>query len=69
MKKLLFPVFLPATLLSCDNESGDLKYSETISGGCAVNNCLCYYTYNFKFSGNANSYKYNVGGSNLNFIV
>ena len=33
-------------------------------GSC---NCICYYTYNFKFSGNADFYKYHVSGSSLNF--
>jgi hypothetical protein len=31
-------------------------------------NCLCYYTFNFIFSGSADSYKYHISGSNLNFI-
>ena len=41
-----------------------IKIITTQMGVC---NCLGYYTYNFKFSGNANSYKYHVSGSNLNF--
>jgi hypothetical protein len=41
-----------------------IKILPTQIGLC---NCICYYTYNFKYSGNANSYKYHVSGSNLNF--
>ena len=41
-----------------------IKIMTTQVGLC---NCICYYTYNFKFSGNANLYKYHVSGSNLNF--
>jgi hypothetical protein len=121
MKKLLFPVLL-AVLFSCNKEPGDLKYSETIPGGCAAGkgtsvgnilesetdrvaytivngnldlfvgfnatccgqysttyeikgdnilieiitiqagecNCICYYTYDFKFNGSCNNYKYQV---------
>lgn len=39
---------------------GDLiliKIQTTHIGLC---NCICYYTYNFKFSGRGNSYKYHV---------
>jgi len=123
MKKLLIPIVLFITFLSCEkNELGNLKYSKTVAGGCFLNkgsslknsqitqtdtvsysftndslnifvgfnatcceefsnsssikgdsivikvmttqiglcNCLCYYTYNFKYSGNAKSYKYHV---------
>jgi hypothetical protein len=35
MKKILFPVLLLAALISCE-KTGDLKYSETIPGGCAL---------------------------------
>lgn len=123
MKKLLVPIVLLITFLSCErHELGNLQYSKTIAGGCFLDkslsiknnqvsttdtvtysiskdslnifvgfnatccgefgnsssikgdsiiikvvtaqiglcNCLCYYTYNFKFSGSANSYKYHV---------
>jgi len=40
----------------------NIKLSQT-----ALCNCICYYTYNFKFSGNTAGYKYHVIGSNLNF--
>jgi hypothetical protein len=130
MRKILISILLLIAFISCDkNEPGNLKYVETIYGGCGLNkgsdqkgiqivqtdtvtysftndslnifvgfnstccsefsnsssikgdsilisilttqiglcNCICYYTYNFKFSGNASSYKYHVSGSNLNF--
>ena len=41
-----------------------IKILTTQVGLC---NCICYYTYNFKFSGEAISYKYHVSGCNLNF--
>jgi hypothetical protein len=130
MRKILFPIVLVITFLSCTkNELGNLKYVNTIQGGCALDkgssfkqeplyksdtltysvtkdslnifvgfnatccseysssslivgdsiiikipttqvglcNCICYYIYNFKYSGNGNFYKYHVSGSNLNF--
>jgi hypothetical protein len=130
MRKILISILLLTAFISCDkNELGNLKYIETIAGGCALEkgsfqkgiqilqtdqvtysftndslnifvgfnatccsefsnsssikgdsilikilttqiglcNCICYYTYNFKFSGNASFYKYHVSGSNLNF--
>lgn len=130
MRKILFPILLLTTFISCDkNELGNLEFAGTIEGGCFLEkgssfkgdplskpdtltysvtndslnifvgfnatccseystssviegdsilikiqtthiglcNCICYYTYNFKFSGIANSYKYHVNGSNLNF--
>jgi hypothetical protein len=36
MKKILFPFILLTALISCDKEPGELKYSETIPGGCAA---------------------------------
>lgn len=36
MKKLLVPFLLAIILISCE-KTGDLKYSETIAGGCALN--------------------------------
>lgn len=36
MKKLLFPIFLLVLSISCDKESGDLKFSEAIPGGCSL---------------------------------
>ncbi|HNW56583.1 MAG TPA: hypothetical protein PLR88_03775 [Bacteroidales bacterium] len=30
-------------------------------------NCICYYTYNFKFSGTGEFYKYHVSGINFDF--
>jgi hypothetical protein len=41
-----------------------IKIITTQPGSC---NCICYYTYNFRFSGNAAFYKYHVSGSNFNF--
>jgi hypothetical protein len=131
MRKILFSVLILTTFMSCDKkESSDLKYVETIAGGCALEkstslknglinqpdtltysltsdslnifvgfnstccskfgtssiikgdsiliriqttqigtcNCICYYTYNFKFSGSADSYKYHVSMDDyLNF--
>ena len=130
MRKLLIPIVLFLIFLSCEKtESGNIKHSKTIAGGCFLDkgsslkksqytqpdtvtysfsndslnlfvgfnatccseyrssssigvdsilikimttqvglcNCLCYYTYNFKYSGNAKFYKYHVSGSNLNF--
>jgi hypothetical protein len=49
---------------SIEGDSILIKIMTTQVGLC---NCLCYYTYNFKYSGNANLYKYHVSGSNLNF--
>jgi hypothetical protein len=42
---------------SIKGDSIIIKVMTTQIGFC---NCLCYYTYNFKFSGNADSYKYHV---------
>jgi hypothetical protein len=53
-----------STSSSIEGDSILIKILTTQVGLC---NCLCYYTYNFKYSGNANSYKYHVSGSNLNF--
>ncbi len=42
-----------------------IKIQTTQPGMC---DCICYYTYNFKFFGNANSYKYSVSVDDyLNF--
>ncbi len=123
MRKILIPMLLFASLISCDkNEPGNLEYAGTIKGGCFLEkgsafkndpfinpdtatysvtndslnifvgfnatccseysasssirgdsilikiqttqpglcNCICYYTYNFKFVGIASSYKYRV---------
>jgi len=49
---------------SIDGDSILIKISTTQVGLC---NCMCYYTYNFKYSGNGTLYKYRVTGSNLNF--
>jgi hypothetical protein len=127
MKKLLLSIFLIVALISCNKGLGDLKYSETIPGGCATDkgtssknslvsqtdkasytivdgnlnlfvgfnatccgqysteydingdtitvkilttqigqcNCICYYTYNFKFIGSGNNYKYEVKIDNI----
>ncbi len=46
---------------------GDSILIKILSTQIGLCNCICYYTYNFKFSGNANFYKYHVSGSNLNF--
>ena len=35
MKKLFIPIFFIAALISCE-KTGDLKFSESISGGCAI---------------------------------
>lgn len=35
MKKLLIPILLIATIISCE-KTGDLKFSEAIPGGCAL---------------------------------
>jgi hypothetical protein len=49
---------------SIERDSILIKILTTQVGLC---NCICYYTYNFKFSGEGVSYKYHVSGSNLNF--
>ena len=36
MKKLFFPVIFLTILISCDKKLGDLEYSKTIPGGCAI---------------------------------
>jgi hypothetical protein len=41
-----------------------IKILTTQPGMC---NCICYYTYNFKFSGTGDFYKYHVSGRNFNF--
>jgi hypothetical protein len=47
---------------------GDSIIIKILSTQIGVCNCLCYYTYNIKFSGNANSYKYRVSiDDHLNF--
>jgi hypothetical protein len=53
-----------STSSSIQGDSILIKILTTQVGLC---NCICYYTYNFKFSGDAISYKYRVSGSNLNF--
>ena len=35
MKKLLIPILFIATMISCE-KTGDLKFSESIPGGCAL---------------------------------
>jgi hypothetical protein len=122
MRKLFIPFFLLAISISCDKELGDLKFSEAVSGGCALFkgtsqnsivlsendratysivegnleifvgfngsccgkystsseikndtifikiltteiglcNCICNYTYTFKFVGKGDNYKFNV---------
>ena len=43
-----------------------IKILTTQIGLC---NCLCYYTYNFRFSGNANFYNYHISiDDQINFI-
>jgi hypothetical protein len=129
MKKLLSSFILITTLISCE-KIGDLKFSESIPGGCAVDkgsaqknsfttdidkvtysiidgnldlfvgfnatccsqfsgsssikgdsliikilttqeglcDCICYYTYDFKFIGSGENYKYKVTvDNNLTF--
>jgi hypothetical protein len=46
---------------------GDSILIKIINTQIGLCNCLCYYTYNFKFAGNAIAYKYHVSGSDLNF--
>jgi len=46
---------------------GDSILIKILTAQIGLCNCICYYTYNFKFSGYANLYKYHVSGSNLNF--
>lgn len=53
-----------STSSSVEGDSILIKILATQVGLC---NCICYYTYNFKYSGDAYSYKYRVSGSNLNF--
>ena len=52
---------------SLSSIAGDSLLIKIITTQIGLCNCLCYYTYNFKYSGNANSFKYHVSGSNLNF--
>ncbi len=40
--------------------AGDSIIVKIIPSQIGLCNCLCYYTLNFKFSGNANSYKYRI---------
>ncbi|MCX6320900.1 MAG: hypothetical protein NTX93_03735 [Bacteroidia bacterium] len=125
MKKLFFLILLIAAFICCER-IGDLKFSEAIPGGCALNkgasvkssqlpgingvtytilngnldllagfnatccgeystssdikgdsiiikilttkigdcNCICYYTYNFKFIGTGENFKYRVSVDN-----
>lgn len=53
-----------STSSSIEGDSILIKILTTQEGLC---NCICYYTYNFKFLGDGISYKYHVSGSNLNF--
>lgn len=47
---------------------GDSILIKIVTTQIGLCNCLCYYTYNIKFSGNANSYKYQVRiDDHLNF--
>ena len=46
-----------SSLSSVKSDSILIKIQTTQPGMC---NCICYYTYNFKFSGTAKSYKYQV---------
>jgi len=125
MKNLFFLILLIAALISCER-TGDLKFSETIPGGCALGNgdstnglqltgangvtysivdgnldlvagfnatccgeyststdikrdsiiikilttkigycdCICYYTFNFKFIGTGENFNYRVSVDN-----
>jgi hypothetical protein len=125
MKKLLIPILLIAALISCE-ETSNLKFSEVVWGGCALNrldsnkgsqlseidsvtysvlngnldltagfnatccgeyststdikgdsiiikilnthqgtcDCICYYSYNFKFIGSGDNFKYRVSVDN-----
>jgi hypothetical protein len=36
MKKVIIPIFLMVILISCNKELGDIKFSEAIPGGCAL---------------------------------
>ncbi len=125
MKKYFFPILLIAALISCE-KIGNLKFSEAIPGGCALEkgesakgsqfigtngvtysivngnlellagfnatccgeystsfdikgdsilikilntkigncNCICFYTYNFKFIGTGENFKYRVSVDN-----
>jgi hypothetical protein len=48
---------------------GDSIIIKVITTQIGLCNCLCYYTYKFRFSGNADSYKYHVSiDDHLNFI-
>jgi len=52
-----------STSSSIEGDSIIIKIHITQPGMC---NCICYYTYNFKFAGTGESYKYHIIGSNLN---
>ncbi len=53
-----------STSSSIEGDSILIKIQTTQPGMC---NCICYYIYNFKFSGTGDSYKYHISGINLNF--
>ena len=36
MRKLIISILLFATFISCDKDLGNLKYMETVPGGCAI---------------------------------
>lgn len=55
-----------STSSSIKGDSILININTTQLGMC---NCICYYTYNFKFVGSANSYRYRVSVDDyLNFI-
>jgi hypothetical protein len=52
---------------SSSSIEGDSILIEILTTQIGLCNCICYYTYDFKFLGNGDLYNYHVSGSNLNF--
>jgi hypothetical protein len=66
MQKLFIPIILLTILMSCDKETGDLKYSKTIPGGCAVNEEI---SAKNSLTSETDGVTYTIADGNLNLLV
>jgi hypothetical protein len=66
MKKLLFSLTLLLILMSCDKESGDLKFSKTIPGGCAIQEGI---SAKNSLSAETDGVTYTIVNGDLNLLV
>ncbi len=66
MKNLLFPLLFFATLFSCDKEPGDLKFSQTIPGGCSIDKGI---SAKNVFASDIDEVTYSIINGNLELLV